>query len=96
MLRACKESHFTEQDEFIFRTLVPEDHRLRAVSASVDFEEVRGLLAPYYHLRMGRPGDPVLLVKVIYLQFQYSLRCANHRATADRHRDAVVCGVESD
>lgn len=73
MLRSCVESHFTDQDEFIFQAVVPEDHRLRTVAANIDFEAFRDLLAPYYHQSMGRPGDPVLLVKVVYLQFHYCL-----------------------
>lgn len=82
MLCACGESRFTEQDEFLFRTIVPSDHILRTISASIDFEAFHQSLAHLYDLKQGRPGDPVKMVKVVFLQFFYTLSDAQVIARA--------------
>ena len=57
MLSERVDREWSEQDRLIFQTVVPADHRLRCVLASIDFEVFRVQLAPYYHPRMGRPGQ---------------------------------------
>jgi transposase len=72
-----RESYYTPPtllDEQVFAALVPEQHYLRRVKAIMDFERYRMLLAPCYSADEGRPADdPVLMVKLTFLQFQYNL-----------------------
>lgn len=64
----------TEVDALIFEKLIPEDHHLRRVKATINFARMRELVADCYSPRMGRPGeDPVLMLKLCFLQFQYDL-----------------------
>jgi IS5 family transposase len=63
---------FTEQDREIFDLLVPPDHYLRRVLAAVDFERFRPILLSHYDPNLGRPPlEPLLLLKLEFLQFQY-------------------------
>ena len=74
MLRTSYPSMVTEQDQHIFDALVPADHYLRQVQAVVDFERYREVMAACYHATDGRPADdPVLLLKLSFLQVQYNL-----------------------
>lgn len=64
----------TELDQLIFEALVPADHYLRRVKTTIDFERYRAELATCYSPDEGRPADdPVLLLKLEYLQFHYNL-----------------------
>jgi transposase len=74
MLRDSYYTPPTPVDEQVFAALVPGDHYLRRVVAVLDFERYRVLLAPCYSASEGRPADdPVLMVKLTFLQFQYGL-----------------------
>jgi len=74
MLRANYTSMLSDQDQLIFDTLVPADHYLRRVNALVDFERYRATMAVCYHATDGRPAnDPVVLLKVGFLQTHYNL-----------------------
>ena len=64
----------TELDLLIFEKLVPPDHYLRKVKAFIDFERYRRELATCYSSDEGRPADdPVLMVKLEFLEFHYNL-----------------------
>jgi transposase len=64
----------TELDRMIFEKLVPADHFLRQVKAVLDFERFRPLVADCYSPTLGRGAeDPVRLIKLEYLEFQYDL-----------------------
>jgi transposase len=64
----------TELDRKIFDATIPSDHYLRRVKLAVDFEACRDLLAPVYHANLGRPAlDPVLLLRLEFLQYHYNL-----------------------
>jgi transposase len=74
MLRASYTPMVTDQDQLIFETLVPCDHYLRRVNAVVDFEQYRTRMAVCYHATDGRPADdPVVLLKIGFLQTHYNL-----------------------
>lgn len=72
-----KETYYTpptELDTLVFAKLIPADHYLRQVKAVIDFERYRTELASCYSPDEGRPADdPVLMVKLEFLQFQYDL-----------------------
>jgi hypothetical protein len=64
----------TDQDREIFDLIVPPDHYLRQVLAAVDFERFRPILLGHYDPKMGRPPlEPLLLLKLEFLQFEYGL-----------------------
>ena len=74
MLRADYYIAPTELDQVIFAKLLPVNHYLRRLKAAIDFEPLRALVADCYAVGMGAPAaDPVRLLKLSLLQFQYAL-----------------------
>jgi transposase len=73
MLKAESQSiRLTEPDREVFDALVPPDHYLRRVKAAIDFERFRQILLSSYSATLGRPPiEPVLLLKLEFLQFHY-------------------------
>lgn len=72
MLKADYTPVLTPLDEVVFTQLVPADHYLRRLKASVDFTPLRALVADCYAAELGRPGlDPVVLLKLLLLQQHY-------------------------
>jgi transposase len=64
----------SEIDAYIFAMLVPEGHFLRRVKATLDFERLRAPLATCYNQSLGRPAtEPLLMLKLEFLQYQYGL-----------------------
>jgi len=62
-----------ERDQEIFEATVPEDHYLRRVKDVIDFERFRPILADAYCNDQGRPAiEPLLLLKLEFLQYQYN------------------------
>jgi transposase len=62
-----------ERDQEIFRATVREDHYLRRVKTLINFDRLRGLLAATYSPDHGRPAiEPLLLLKLEFLQYQYN------------------------
>lgn len=58
----------------IYEGLIPADHLLRRLSAAVDCSFVGPLVSDCYCADNGRPSwDPVVLFKVVFLQFLYDL-----------------------
>ena len=58
----------------IYERLVPPDHLLRRITAAVDLSFVSELVSDCYCPDNGRPSwDPLLLFKVVFLQFLYHL-----------------------
>ena len=56
-------------------SLVPADHLVRKIEAVIDFEFVRALVKDLYSEEHGRPSiDPVVLVKIIFIQFLFGIR----------------------
>jgi len=61
-------------DHEIFNATVPHDHYLRRVRAAIDFGRFRADLVSCYSADLGRPAtEPVLLLKLEFLQYQYNL-----------------------
>ena len=74
MLKADYYREPTDLDEVIFAKLIPVDHYLRRLKAAIDFEPLRALVADCYAAGMGAPAeDPVRMLKLSLLQFQYDL-----------------------
>ncbi|PDW01348.1 IS1182 family transposase [Candidatus Chloroploca asiatica] len=74
MLKPTSAPTLSDHDHQVFDALVPADHYLRQVLQVVDFERYRETMAACYHPTEGRPAaDPVLLLKLGFLQTQYRL-----------------------
>ncbi len=72
MLKADYNPELTPLDHQVFSQLVPEDHYLRRLKATVDFSRLRPLLADCYSAGMGRAAlDPICLLKLLLLEFHY-------------------------
>ena len=55
--------------------LVPADHLLRKIDRYVDFDFIYDLVEDLYCLDNGRPSiDPVVLIKLVFLQHLYGIR----------------------
>jgi transposase len=64
----------TEVDQLVFEKLVPQDHFVRRAKRVIDFERFRDQLRDCYSPDMGRTAeDPVRMLKLQLLQFQYQL-----------------------
>jgi transposase len=74
MLPTAAYQPLTDLDKLLFEATVPEDHYLRKVLQAVDFTRLRPLLACAYDPDLGRPAlEPLLLLKLEFLQYHYNL-----------------------
>ena len=75
MLRK-KNREIISQVEFVsIEDLVPEDHLLRAIEKSIDFDFIYDKVKDLYSENTGRPSiDPVVLIKLLMLQALYGIR----------------------
>lgn len=55
--------------------LVPADHLVRKIEASIDFDFIYDFVEDYYSLDQGRPSiDPVVLIKIALIQYLFGIR----------------------
>ena len=74
MLLAPVPVALSDFDRLVFDLVVPTDHYLRRVRASVDFERLRPRLVEAYSAGLGRPAiDPVRMLQIVFLSFHYKL-----------------------
>ena len=63
-----------EVDLLVFEAIVPKNHYLRKVMQAIDFERCRELLVSCYCKDLGRRAiEPILLLKLEFLEFHYNL-----------------------
>lgn len=61
--------------EFVFiDDLVPEDHLLRYIDKYIDFSFIEEAVRPYYSENKGRPSDPIMLFKMMFIGYIYGIR----------------------
>lgn len=61
-------------DQQVFEAFVPPDHHLRKAFEVIPWDDFHEILASYYSLDEGQPAKPpVLLLKLEYLRYHYSL-----------------------
>jgi transposase len=78
MLKADYSIAPTDLARLVFETLIPAAHYLRRLKAAINFEPLRELVADCYAEGLGAPAeDPVRLLKLSLLQFQYDLSDSN-------------------
>ena len=76
MIELMQGEHSSQSSFFgmIYEELIPADHLLRELSAAVDFSFVSELVKDCYCPDNGRPSwDPLVLFKVVFVQFLYDL-----------------------
>jgi transposase len=55
--------------------LVPENHLVRKVEATIDFSFIYQLVKDLYSEDRGRPSiDPVILIKMAFIQYMFGIR----------------------
>jgi transposase len=61
--------------EFVFiEDLVPQDHLLRKVDKYIDFSFIGEKVRPFYSENNGRPSDPIMLFKMMFIGYFYGIR----------------------
>ena len=74
MMGALK-NHRDERVTISVEELVPNDHFLRAVEATIDFKFIEEKLRPYYCQDNGRPSiHPITLFKMMFIGYFYGIR----------------------
>lgn len=64
----------SEFDQQVFRVFVPPAHPLRKALAAIPWDDFYPVLARHYSAEMGQPAiNPVLMLKLEYLRYQYNL-----------------------
>lgn len=60
---------------FCMDDMVPKDHLLRKIDKAIDWNSIYDLVAEKYSPDQGRPSmDPVMLIKVPFIQYLYGIR----------------------
>ena len=55
--------------------IIPKDHLVRKIDAVIEFDFIRPMVKELYSEDNGRPSiDPVVLVKIIFIQFLFGIR----------------------
>jgi transposase len=73
MFKPKRESQ--NEAEFVFlEDLVPEDHLLRKVDKYIDFSFIGEKVRPFYSESNGRPSDPIMLFKMMFIGYFYGIR----------------------
>lgn len=73
MFKPKRESQ--NEAEFVFiEDLVPQDHLLRKVDKYIDFSFIGEKVRPFYSENNGRPSDPIMLFKMMFIGYFYGIR----------------------
>lgn len=74
MMGALK-NHRDERVMISIEELVPDDHFLRAIEATIEFDFIEEKLRPYYCEDNGRPSiHPITLFKMMFIGYFYGIR----------------------
>jgi len=74
MMGALK-NHRDEGVMISVEELVPQDHFLHAIEATIDFSFIEEKLRPYYCINNGRPSiHPITLFKMMFIGYFYGIR----------------------
>jgi IS5 family transposase len=80
--RDTKQSSFF--GDYVYNTVVPKNNLLRQINEQIDFSFVQELCRDAYTADNGRPAwSPVLMFKVVFLQFLYDL--SDYRIEEELH-----------
>ena len=71
----CFKNHRDERVSVSVEELVPQDHFLRAIEATISFNFIEEKLRPYYCENNGRPSiHPIVLFKMMFIGYFYGIR----------------------
>ena len=77
MIPMMKKQSVEGKNQFAMLTLdvlVPEDHFVRKIDAAIQFDFIYPIVEPTYST-FGRPSiDPVVLVKLVFIQYLFGIR----------------------
>ena len=60
---------------FCMDDMIPQDHLLRKIDKAIDWNFIYDLVEDKYYADNGRPSlDPVLLIKIVFIQYLYGIR----------------------
>src|SRR5690606_38347321 len=65
------------QNEYEFVSIdemIPSDHLLRKIDKYIDFSFILEKVQPYYSEDNGRPSDPLILFKMMFIGYLYGIR----------------------
>lgn len=75
MLRKKTEDKSKDLQVVCLDDLVPKDHSIRKIASTLDFSFIYDLVKDKYCEDNGRPSiDPVVLIKIVMLQYMYGIR----------------------
>ena len=75
MMTQNPDKNRTQIQMFCMDDLVPVDHLLRQVEATIDWSFIYDLVVEKYSTDFGRPSlDPVMLIKLLVIQYLYGIR----------------------
>ena len=69
-----KESSQSEFEFVSIDELVPDDHLLRLIDKYIDFSFLLEKVRPYYSDDNGRPTDPLILFKMMFIGYIFGIR----------------------
>jgi transposase len=69
-----KEMSQNEYEFISIDELVPENHLLRLIDKQIDLSFILEKIQSYYSEDNGRPTDPLLLFKMMYIGYIYGIR----------------------
>jgi transposase len=69
-----KDSSQSEYEFVSIDELVPENHLLRLIDKYIDFSFIIERARPYYSEDNGRPTDPLILFKMMFIGYLYGIR----------------------
>lgn len=75
MLSKRKKDHRQQLEVVALEDLVPQDHLVRKIDQAMNFDFIYDLVEDYYCHDNGRPSiDPVVLIKMVLLQYLFGIR----------------------
>lgn len=63
-----------EAEFVIIEDMVPEDHLLRKIDKYIDLSFIGEKVRPFYSENNGRPSDPIMLFKMMFIGYFYGIR----------------------
>ncbi|MFB9760237.1 IS1182 family transposase [Ectobacillus funiculus] len=74
MLRKTNSKQISAFDQYYYDKIIPQNHLLKEIDATVDFSFIRGMLSDRYSVDRGRPAqEPEFMFKICLLEYLYNL-----------------------
>lgn len=74
MLRKTNSKQISAFDQYYYDKVIPQNHLLKEIDATVDFSFIRSMLSDRYSVDRGRPAqEPEFMFKICLLEYLYNL-----------------------